>query len=768
MIAAAGLKLRGSKRNMSNNIFFVMPHLPTIIADLGLILAVAAITTLIFKKIKQPVMLGYIIAGVFVGPHVDLFPSVMDEEGVKTLSEIGVIFLLFSLGLEFSFKKLVKVGGSASITALVEIVLMMAIGYWIGRKLGWSAMDCIFLGAILSMSSTTIIIRAFDEVGAKTKKFAQLVFGILIVQDLVAILLLVLLSTLAVSKQFAGGELLLQILKLCFFLILWFLGGIFFVPTFLKKTSNLLNDETLLIVCIGLCLLMVMLAVEVGFSAALGAFIMGSILAETTEAERIETLIKSVRDLFAAVFFVSVGTMIDPPKLVDYFVPIVVITFVTIVGKFITSALGAVLSGQSLKHAVQAGMSLPQIGEFSFIIASLGVSLSVTSDFLYPIAVAVSAITTFTTPYFIKYSGSTYGFIERILPERWLGILNRYSSGTQQLSGMSDWQVLLRSYVTNLIVHSVILVAIILLSQKYLSPIIENTVANDVRATNILTVVIILILMAPFIWALAIRRIQREAYSHLWLNRKLNRGPLIALEIVRITVAIAHVGILLSIFFSTAVAIILAILVLVVTMTIFRTKLQAFYDRLEQRFLLNLNERENRRPPRAPIVPWDAHLAEFKVLPESMLAGRELQELALRERFGVNVALIERGKKIIITPGRSEKIFPGDMLSVIGTDDQLGRLKVLLEQTEVSSLDPSDIQIKLKNFTVSEKSTFCNKSIRESGIREVANSLVVGIERNGERILNPESTFRFESGDIVWVVGITEQIDSFLKTEHSY
>lgn len=745
-----------------------MPHLPAIITDLGLILAVAAFTTLIFKKIRQPVVLGYIIAGVLVGPHVRLFPSVIDEEGVRTLSEIGVIFLLFSLGLEFSFKKLVKVGGSASITALVEIVLMIVMGYVVGTLLGWSTMDCIFLGAILSMSSTTIIIRAFDEVGAKTKKFATLVFGILIVEDLVAILLLVLLSTLAVSKQFAGGELLMQMLKLCFFLTLWFLGGIFFVPTFLKRTSKLLNDETLLILCIGLCLLMVMLAVEVGFSAALGAFIMGSILAETTQAERIENLIKSVKDLFAAVFFVSVGTMIDPPILLEYFIPILIVTLATILGKFITSALGAIFSGQSLKHSVQAGMSLAQIGEFSFIIASLGVSLKVTSDFLYPIAVAASAITTFTTPYFIKLSGPTYKAIEKILPERWLGILNRYSSGTQQLSGMSDWQILLRSYILNLIVHSVILIAIILLSDKYLSPFIGKTVANDIKATNIVTVITILILMAPFIWALAIRRIQREAYSHLWLNRKLNRGPLIALEIVRITVAIVHVGILLSIFFSTIVAIIIAIVFLIVAMIIFRKKLQAFYDRLEQRFLFNLNERENRKVSRPPIVPWDAHLAEFKILPESTLVGKELAELALRERFGVNVALIERGKKTIVTPGRGEKIFPGDMLSVIGTDDQLGRLKILLEQTDVSESDPETIQIKLKNFTIPENSSFRNKSIRESGIREVANSLVVGVERNGERILNPESTFRFDSGDIVWVVGNIELIDSFLKHEHSF
>jgi len=740
-----------------------MAHLPQIITDLGLILAVAAITTLIFKKIKQPVVLGYIIAGVLVGPHISLTPTVTDEEGVKTLSEMGVIFLLFSLGLEFSFKKLAQVGASASITGLVEIILMIAIGFGVGQLLGWSFIDCLFLGAILSMSSTTIIMRAFDELGAKTKRFASLVFGVLILQDLVAILLLVLLSTIAVSQQFAGGELLMQILKLGFFLILWFLGGIFFVPTFLKRTTKLLNDETLLIFCIGMCLLMVMLAVRVGFSAALGAFIMGSILAETTQAERIEHLIKSVKDLFAAVFFVSVGMMIDPQVILDYSVPILIVSLVTLVGKFTTSALGALLSGQSLKNAVQTGMSLGQIGEFSFIIASLGVSLKVTSDFLYPIAVAASAVTTFTTPYLIKISGPAYSRLEKILPEKWVRSLNRYSSGTQQLSAYSDWKKLLHAYALNLIIHSVILVAIIILSDTYLAPVIQETVGDDISFTNIFTVVVILILMAPFIWALAIRRVQREAYSHLWLNRKLNRGPLIALELVRIMVAILHVGILLSVFLSTAVAILSALAVMIFAIIIFRHKLQAFYDRIEKHFLFNLNARENRKLATPAIVPWDAHLAEFKVLPESDLIGKPLQELALREKFGINVALVERGKKMIITPGRDEKIFPGDILSVIGTDEQLGKLRTLLEETTVPDEEQKTVHIRLKTFTISESSPLRNKTIRQSNIRETVKALIVGVERNGERVLNPESTFKFESGDTVWIVGDSEQIDAFLK-----
>ncbi|HZI25455.1 MAG TPA: TrkA C-terminal domain-containing protein, partial [Chryseolinea sp.] len=384
------------------------------------------------------------------------------------------------------------------------------------------------------------------------------------------------------------------------------------------------------------------------------------------------------------------------------------------------------------------------------------------SEFLYPITVAVSAISTFTTPYLITFSGPLHKAFEKFFPELWVSAINRYSSGTQQLSGISDWNKLLRSYVMNFIVHSVILIGIILLSSDYLYPFILRTVGKDISAPTIITVIIILLLMAPFLWALAIRRIQKEAYSHLWLNRKLNRGPLIALELLRIAVAIFHVGFLLSIFFSTSVGILIATISMVIAIFLFRRKLQAFYDRLEKRFLYNLNERELHKT-RPAIVPWDAHLAEFQVLPESNLIGKELQEIALRERFGINVALIERGKKTIVTPGRTEKLFPGDTMSVIGTDEQLGKLKHLLDQSALMPSEHKSVSIQLRNFTITEESPLRNKTIRDSGIRESAMGLIVGVERNGERLLNPESTFKFRNGDIVWIVGEEKHLESYLR-----
>jgi CPA2 family monovalent cation:H+ antiporter-2 len=740
-----------------------MNHLPHLITDLALILAVAAVTTLLFKMIHQPVVLGYIIAGFLVGPHVSLVPTVADSEGIKVWSEIGVIFLLFSLGLEFSFRKLVKVGGSAFITALVGVALMNGIGFLTGYLLGWRFMDRLFLGAILSISSTTIIMRAFAELGVRTKKFAALVLGVLIIQDLVAILLLVMLSTFSITQQFAGKELFVQVFKLLFFLTIWFVGGIFLVPTLLKYARKLLNDETMLIVSIALCLLMVILAVEVGFSAALGAFIMGSILAETTQSERIEELVKSVKNLFAAVFFISVGMMLDPGVLLEHAVPIGVITAVIIIGMSTTFAFGALISGQSLKHSVQTGMSLAQIGEFSFIIASLGATLNVTSSFLYPIAVAASTFTTFTTPFLIKASTPVYKKLEKSLSKKWAGRINRYSTSSQQLSAYSDWKKLLRAYGINSLVHTVLIGGLIFLSRNLVVPFIHQSVENETVA-KIVSVAVTLLLMTPSIWALAVRRVERDAYTHLWLNKTLNRGPLIAIEIVRIGLAVLLVGLLINIYFSITTSLVIVVISMAIAIALFNKKLQVFYERVERKFFDNLNEKEIQRTRGAEIAPWDAHLATFHIQPELPLIGKQLKDLRLREKYGINIALIERGKLSILTPGREERLYPGDQLSVIGTDDQLGRLKHLFEKELAINVESQihDDQITLQNFTISKDSKIVNRSIRESRIRELGKGLVVGLERNGHRILNPESTTQLLEGDIVWVVGVRKSIDQFL------
>lgn len=740
-----------------------MTQLPVLISDLGLILAAAGITTIVFKKIKQPLVLGYILAGLLVGPHVDFLPTVSDKANINIWADIGVIFLLFSLGLEFSFKKLVKVGGSSSIIALFEIIGMPILGFGIGKLMGWPTMDCIFLGAIISVSSTTIIIRAFDELGVKHKKFAGLVFGVLIVEDLAAILIMVLLTTLTVSQQFAGMEMAGSILKLSFFLILWFLAGIFIVPSFLKLTKKLLSDEMLLVVALGLCLTMVMLATKVGFSSALGAFIMGSILAETTLAERIINLTKSVKDLFGAIFFVSVGMMIDPMLILEFWKPVLLITITIIFGKSIITGTGALLSGQPLKTSVQTGLSLTLIGEFSFIIAALGQSLRETSDYLYPITIAVSAITTFTAPFLMKYSENIFQVLENTLPRSWLEAIHHYSKSTEGITTLSDWRVLLRAYISNTIINSVVIIAIIILSSKYLHPFIQSEIANGLKGT-ILSIIIALALISPFIWALSIKRFEKTAYSHLWLNKKYTRGPLITLELLRVVLGVVYVVFLMNKFFETTTAIGISLTISILGIVIFSQRLQHFYERMEKRFLFNLNAREAAKK-QLEVLPWDTHLLELHVAPESELVGKNLIELAVREKYGINIAMIERGNLIIPTPKANERLYPYDKVMVIGTDDQLASVKQLFE----GELNSENIEhtfpkqdMSLQKVIINSKSPVFEQSIRDSGIREKTQGLVVGVERNGERILNPDSTFKFNLDDIVWIVGNKKRINEWL------
>jgi monovalent cation:H+ antiporter-2, CPA2 family len=739
-----------------------MIHLPHLISDLGLILGAAAIITIIFKWLKQPLVLGYLIAGFLVGPHFSIFPTVVETENIKVWAEIGVIFLLFSLGLEFSFKKLLKVGTPASVTALVEVVFMLMIGYVAGSLMGWSRMDSMFLGGVLSISSTTIIIRAFEELGVKGHKFASLVFGILIVEDLVAIVLLVLLSTLAVSAQFAGMDMLMSVAKLVFFLVLWFVSGIFFLPTFLRKTKKFMNDEMLLITSLSLCILMVWLATIVGFSPALGAFIMGSILAETVYAEKIEHLVKSVKDLFGAVFFISVGMLFDPQMLAKYALPVVLITVVTIIGKSLSTTAGALISGQPLKSSVQAGMSLSQIGEFSFIIATLGLTLKVTSDFLYPIAVAVSAITTFTTPYMIKVSEPLYEWLQKRLPGSWTSAIHRYSSRSQSISNSTDWQVYVRSGMVSTVLVSVIITAIVMLSSHYLLP-YTRTRLGDNTWTTVIGAICTLLFMAPFLWSLAIRQHRKDLVERFMTQNKYRTGMLL-LQLFRTAIAIFLIGFLVDRFFSPQVAFIVTIAMLSL-LIIFSKRIQFLYGRIRERFLANYNEREEKKNKQDLLAPWDAHMAEFVMAADMPGVGKTLLELGWREKYGINVAMIERGSSVINTPKRSQRVFPGDALFIIGTDDQLDQFRADMEAARSLVVEKKPVEVVLEHFTVTQDSVFANKNIREGEIREKIHGIVVGIENEEGRIVNPDSSYIIRAGDTVWVVGDKLRLLSLQKSK---
>lgn len=750
-----------------------MGHLPPLIQDLALILIAGAITTLIFRKIRQPLVLGYIIAGFLVGPHFDVLPTVADTENIDTLAEIGVIFLLFSLGLEFSFKKLMRVGGEASVTAFVEIIFITIAGYYTGIWMGWSRMDSLFLGGMLASSSTTIIIRAFDELGVKTKQYARIVFGVLVVEDIVVILLMVLLSTIAVTQQFEGAEIFFTVLKLMFFLGLWFVAGIFLLPTLLRKSRNLLDSETLLILALGLCLGMVVVATQVGFSAELGAFIMGSIIAETTSAEKVEHLIKPVKDLFGAVFFVSVGMMIDPQAIVDYGGPVFFVTLLTLFGKLFSTTLGALLSGQPLKQSVQVGMSMAQIGEFAFIVATLGLSLGVISDFLFPVAVGASAITTFTTPYLIKFSDPLSEALQRILPSKWVRNINTYSVSTQNIQAESGWKPVLKSYGRILVSNGLVLIALFYISLNFIRPWIHRQF-DSFLAEDIIALILSLAVAAPFLWALMARRPLNLAYKELWLEKRYSRGPLLLIEITRTLLGVLYIAVLVFAFFSTQVATFIAVPVVIIVLVIFGQRIQRFYDRIEVRFLSNLNAREAaaaadksltanmRRKTEAMqsnLLPWDAHIVELEVGPQAPFIGKSLAELAWREKFGINIVYIKRGEKLIHVPTRKEFLLPFDHVGFIATDDQLQAFKPVFDSSDDGESNGIDIdEIALKKIVVDEHTKLSGLTIRDSGLRERTNGLVIGIERGNERILNPDSSFVFQWADIVWIVGERKKI----------
>ncbi|MEZ7513708.1 cation:proton antiporter domain-containing protein [Flavobacterium frigidarium] len=729
-------------------------HLEPLITDLGLILMTAGIAVLLFKKMKQPLVLGYLIAGFLAGTHFDFFPSVSDIKSVEVWAEIGVIILLFSLGLEFSFKKLMKVGGTASITAVTQIISMVLMGFLVGKWMGWSQMDSIFLGVILSISSTTIILKTFDELGVKAKKFAGIVIGSLIVQDIVAILMMVLLSTVAVSQKFSGTELIMSVLKLVFFLTAWFIGGIFFIPSLLKKAKDLLTDEMLLIISLALCLMMVILASNVGFSPALGAFIMGSIIAETTQAEHIEHLVKPVKDLFGAIFFVSVGMLIDPVMLYEHAIPVIILTFVTIFGQSISSTIGALISGQPLKQSVQTGMSLSQIGEFSFIIATLGMSMNVTSAFLYPIVVAVSAITTFTTPFMVKSAVPFSEFLERKLPKKWVKKIARYSTNAQAIRSVSTWQIVIRAYLVQIILNTIIITAIILLSANFVLPLVEES-----KFGNAIAALITLVAISPFLWALSLRRVAVEQVDALYKERKY-RGPILMMIFFRIGLAIFYIGFLLNIFFSPVIAF-FALVASIVIYFFFPKKLHAMYHRIENRFLKNLNNRDLKKVDRrhANLTPWDGHMSTFEIAPESNLAGKTLRELQVREDLGINIAFIKRGELTIQIPNKLERLFPGDEICVIGTDAQVEQFESYLKSNEIKDPVKSDNNLVLKQIELSNNE-FIGVSVGQSKLRERTNGLLVGIERNGQRILNPESNIVLQKDDILWIVGNNKLMNS--------
>ena len=750
-----------------------MAEIEPLIADLALILICAGIMTLVFKKLKQPLVLGYIVAGFIASPHFALTPSVIDTASIHTWSDIGVIFLLFALGLEFSFKKIVKVGGPAVIAALTIIFGMIFLGFTVGSSFGWSKMDALFLGGMISMSSTTIIYKAFEDLGLAKKQFAGLVMSILILEDILAVVLMVVLSTVAVSNNFEGRELIFSVGKLVFFLVLWILVGIYLIPLLLRKAKKLMNDETLLVVALGLCFGMVVLAAKTGFSAAFGAFIMGSILAETIEAEHIEHLVKPVKDLFGAIFFVSVGMMVDPAMIAQYWLPIVIITLTVIVGQLVFATTGVLLSGQSLKTAMQCGFSLTQIGEFAFIIATLGVSLGVTGSFLYPIVVAVSVITIFLTPYMIRLAEPAYGFVYKHLPGRVRTFLDNYaaSSASPTTSKESEWKKYLGDIVKTVLIYGILCVAICGLSFGLLVPFAEKWI--PMPWAHVLSAVVILIALAPFLRTLAIKGSHSEAFQALWEGSRANRAPLVATVVLRYVLALGFVFYVLARLFHISVVLIFLIALIAVFAMVSSRFIKHNAQRIEHNFMTNFRSRELRaeylgekKPEYASrLLSKDMHLADFDVPAEIEWGGKTLAELNFGQRFGIHVVSILRGGLRINIPKATDRVFPQDRIQVIGSDSDLEEFGKQLTQSTADLEDERyhSGEMLLRCVPVTGTSAFLGKTVRDSGIRNHWHCLVAGVEKEDGELHTPDVNIPFEEGDILWIVGEKEDVDKVMN-----
>ena len=750
-----------------------MSELPSLVKDLALILVVAGIVTLVFKRLKQPLVLGYIVAGFLVSPHMPYLMSVVDKADIQTWADIGVIFLLFSLGLDFSVKKILRTGAAPVIAACTIIFCMMALGVIVGYGFGWKEMDCIFLGGMLAMSSTTIIYKAFSDMGLTQKGFASTVMSVLILEDILAIVMMVMLSTLASGASPDGVQVVGSILKIGFFLVLWFVVGLFVIPLFLRSVRKILNNETLLVVALGLCCLMAVVSTQVGFSAAFGAFVMGSILAETVEADKIIRLVDPVKNLFGAVFFVSVGMLVNPKILAGYAVPILLLVLAILAGQAVFGTLGYLLGGQTLKNAMRCGFSMAQVGEFAFIIASLGLSLHVISDFLYPVVVAVSVITTFLTPYMIRAAEPCYDIVIRFLPKRWVRRLTHIQTGASPGNTAADslWKVLARKMLLNTLVYGILSSAVIAIMFSTVLPVcrlfsVEWTGSH--WAGNAVCGFLTVAFVSPFLRSIVMKQNHSEAFKALWTGRRINRLPLIATILARVVIAVSFIFYICNYLTRFQNALMIAIAVGILVLMILSRRLKKRSITLERLFIQNLRSRDinaqlqgKKKPLFADhLIDRDIHIANLELPDDSLWAGRTLRSLQLRNRFGVHVSSILRGTHRMNIPNGNTILFPGDKLQAIGDDEQL----TLFSHAMKAELQPEDTDIekremKLRCFTVSKTSPFIGKTLRDSGIRDKYNCMVVGVDEGQKNLTLITPSRCLQAGDVLWVVGEQGDLD---------
>ncbi|MBW4728777.1 cation:proton antiporter [Prevotella melaninogenica] len=753
-----------------------MSELPELVQDLALILVVAGFVTLIFKKLKQPLVLGYIVAGFLVSPHMPYTMSVVDQGDIQTWADIGVIFLLFSLGLDFSIKKILKMGASPIIAACTIIFCMLALGVIVGYSFGWKEMDCIFLGGMVAMSSTTIIYKAFSDMGLTQQGFASTVMSVLILEDILAIVMMVMLSTVASGNSPDGVQLLGSIMKIGFFLVLWFVVGLFAIPLFLRSVRKILNSETLLIVSLGFCCLMAVISTQVGFSAAFGAFVMGSILAETVEADKIIRLVDPVKNLFGAIFFVSVGMLVKPDVIVQYALPILLLVITILVGQALFGTLGYLLGGQTLKNAMRCGFSMAQVGEFAFIIATLGKSLGVISEFLYPVVVAVSVITTFLTPYMIRAAEPCYNVLVKHLPKRWVRRLTHIQTNSAGESASTNnlWKVLMKKMILNTLIYGILSAAVIAIMFSAVLPICRDLsikwtgshwIGNAV--CGFLTIVFI----APFLRSIVMKQNHSEAFKALWTDHRINRLPLTATILARVLIALSFIFYICNYLTRFKNALMIAVAVGLLILMLLSRWLKKRSITLERLFIQNLQSRDieaQKQGKKKPLfanhlIDRDIHIANLELPDDSLWAGKTLYSLKLRNRFGVHISSILRGSQRINIPNGGTILFPGDKLQAIGDDEQLTKLsKAMKAELQPTITDIEKHEIKLRSFAISKTSPFIGKTLKDSGIRDEYNCMVVGVDEGQQNLTLITPSRCLQAGDVLWVVGEEKNLERIL------
>lgn len=753
-----------------------MSELPELVQDLALILVVAGFVTLLFKKLKQPLVLGYIVAGFLVSPHMSYTMSVVDKDDIQTWADIGVIFLLFSLGLDFSIKKILKMGASPIIAACTIIFSMMVLGVIVGHSFGWKEMDCIFLGGMVAMSSTTIIYKAFSDMGLTQQGFASTVMSVLILEDILAIVMMVMLSTVASGNSPDGVQLLGSIMKIGFFLVLWFVVGLFAIPLFLRSVRKILNSETLLIVSLGFCCLMAVISTQVGFSAAFGAFVMGSILAETVEADKIIRLVDPVKNLFGAIFFVSVGMLVKPDVIVQYAIPILLLVITILVGQALFGTLGYLLGGQTLKNAMRCGFSMAQVGEFAFIIATLGKSLGVISEFLYPVVVAVSVITTFLTPYMIRAAEPCYNILIKHLPKRWVRRLTHIQTNNAGESASTNnlWKVLMKKMIFNTLIYGILSAAVIAIMFSAALPICRNLSIKWTGSHwigNAVCGFLTILFIAPFLRSIVMKQNHSEAFKALWTDRRINRLPLTATILARVLIALSFIFYICNYLTRFKNALMIAVAVGLLILMLLSRWLKKRSITLERLFIQNLQSRDieaQKQGKKKPLfadhlIDRDIHIANLELPDDSLWAGKTLYSLKLRNRFGVHISSILRGSKHINIPNGGTILFPGDKLQAIGNDEQLTKLsKAMKAEIQPTITDIEKHEMKLRSFTISKTSPFIGKNLKDSGIRDEYNCMVVGVDEGQKNLTLITPSRSLQAGDVLWVVGEEKDLERIL------